>query len=163
MKNITNLVFAIWIAISCIIAITSCDKHDEPDMPNNTENNSGISSGSDEGNNGNVVQYYFRDVSQVGNIRPTAGSTDISFDCNQPWTVTYSGNISGFSYSPSKGEGRGRVTIRYDEAEYKETSSEITWNESGTLTFHIREGNPQNFRNSTYNVYISRRGSKMKV
>ena len=132
-------------------------------MPKNTENNSGISSGNNEGNSGNIAQYYFRVVTLIGNIRPTAGSSDISFDCNQPWTVTYSGNISGFSYSPSKGDGSGKVTIRYEETEYKETPSELTWNESGTLTFHIREGNPQNFRISTYNVYISRRGSKMKV
>lgn len=157
-----QLILIMSIIITCMITIMSCDKHDEQDISNNMVNNGGSSS--DNGNNtGNNDQYYFRVETQVGNVRPTAGSMDISFDCNQSWSVNYNGDISGFSYTPSKGNGSGRITIRYDEVRYKETSSEITWDESGTLTFHIREGSSQNFKNATYNVYISRRGSKKKV
>lgn len=156
------LALHMFIAIACVIIITACDKDDEPEISNKMETNNGMSN-KDNGDNVNVAQYYFRVETQVGNIRPTAGSMDISFDCNQPWSVSYSGNIRGFSYSPSNGYGKGRVTIKYDEVEYKESASEITWNENGTLTFHIREGNSQNFKNTTYNVYISRHGSKMKV
>lgn len=156
------LVKFLFAVIACMITVTSCNKHDEPDMPD-TENNNGFSIGNNGNNNGDTSQYYFRVETQVGNVSPIAGSMDISFDCNQTWSVSYSGNISGFSYTPSSGSGRGRVTIKYGEVNYRETASEATWDESGTLTFHIREGNSQSFRNTTYNVYISRRGSKKKV
>lgn len=149
------------ITISWAIIITSCDKQDEPDtpLPLNKETNND----SQVNNNGNIIQYYFRVETSLGNVWPTAGSKIVSLDCNQPWTVSYKGDISGFSYTPSSGEGKGIITISYDEATYNITDSQITWHESGTLTFHIREGNSQNFKNTTYNVPISRYGHKMKV
>lgn len=161
MKKITNKFILVVIPIIYCMFLVSCDRDNEPnisgDNQTNQENNS-------EGNNSNnPVNYYFRVETQVGNIRPEAGGLYISFDCNQPWSVSYNGDISGFSYSPSNGNGKGRISIKYDEAKYRESSNEISWNESGALTFHIREGNSKDFINTTYNVYISRRGSKKKV
>lgn len=156
MGKFTNeLILLIMITIPCFLS--SCDRDNEPTMPENSQTNQ---EGNFEGNNSNL-SYYFRVETQVGNIRPEAGKLDILFDCNQSWAASYSGNISGFSYTPSNGNGRGRITIKY--VKYSETSTDITWNESGTLTFHIREGNSKISKNTTYNVYISRKGSKMKV
>lgn len=156
-KYTSKLILLIMITIPCFLS--SCERDNEPTMPENSQTNQ---EGNSEGNNSNI-SYYFRVETQVGNIRPEAGKLDISFDCNQSWSASYIGDISGFSYTPSTGNGRGRITITYDEVKYIETSTDITWNESGTLTFHIREGNSKNFKNTTYNVYISRKGSKMKV
>ena len=158
MRKLANeLILLIMITIPCFLS--SCERDNEPTMPENSQTNQ---NGNSEGNN-SYISYYFRVETQVGNIRPEAGQLDISFDCNQSWSASYSGNISRFSYTPSNGNGRGRITIKYDEVKYSETSTDITWNESGTLTFHVREGNSKNFKNTTYNVYISRKGSKMKV
>lgn len=161
MKKITSKLNLLVIPIICCMLLASCNKDNEPDIPGDNQTNHGNNS---EGNNSNSSEnYYFRVETQVGNIRPEAGSQVISFDCNQPWSVSYNGDISGFSYSPSNGNGKGRIAIKYDEVKYRETSNEISWDESGTLIFHIREGNSKDFKNTTYNVYISRRGNKKKV
>jgi hypothetical protein len=163
LANITsNLSCLILLAISCMQLCSSCNRDDDPSIPEDGQNSQ--ENNTSEGNtSGSSVNYYFRVETQVGNLSPEAGSLAITFDCNQSWTVSYSGDISGFSYTPSSGKGGGRITIKYGEVNYKQTSSEITWNEHGTLMFHIREGNSANFKNTTYNVYLSRRGSKQKV
>lgn len=162
MEKITSKLIRLVIPIICCILLASCNKDNEPNIPGDNQTNHG-NSGSEGNNSNSPVNYYFRVETQVGNIRPEAGSIVISFDCNQPWSVSYNGDISGFSYSPSNGNGKGRISIKYDEVKYRETSNEISWNESGTLTFHIREGNSKDFKNTIYNVYISRRGNKKKV
>ena len=161
MRKIMNKLILLVIPIICCMLLSSCDRDNEPNIIEDNQTNSG--NNPEENNSNKPVNYYFRVETQVGNIRPEAGSLYISFNCNQSWSVSYNGDISGFSYSPSNGNGKGRISIKYDEVKYRETSNEISWNESGTLTFHIREGNSKEFKNTTYNVYISRRGNKMKV
>lgn len=160
--NFSSILFK-WIVILIpLIVLLSCNRDDEPNSLDDSQINQGENN-SGENESGKDTQYYFRVETQVGNIRPDAGRMDISFETNQAWAVTYSGNINGFTLSPTKGNGRGHVTISYDEGKYTETSSEIRWNESETITFHIKEGSFRNHKSTTYNVYVSRSGSKIKV
>lgn len=158
MKQFFNI--SILLILLLGFSFSSCNKEDESPY-NEKEQNS--SSDSDKGNSNNSSErYYFRVETQIGNVRPDAGSMIISIDCNQSWTLTYSGDVPDFSASPVKGSGRSSTTIKYGQAKYTETKTEITWNDKETLTFHIREGSPSNYKETTYNVYFSRRGSKMR-
>ena len=146
------------ILIASVLSLASCEKSTEEENANNpTENKINDSSKSS-------TNFYFTFETLSGiNIRPEAGTEKIFFDCNQNWSVSYSGNISGFEVTPSNGNGKGSVTITFSEAQYKESSGRIEWNESGELTFYIFEGNNEHYRLTTKSFIIIRYGSKMKV
>lgn len=117
MAKITSvLILFVLFTISCVLSL-SCDRDNEPTISENSQNNQGgnnpsgnnSNTSNSSGNNSNTsVLYYFRVETIVGRIGPSAGEQDILFDCNQSWYVTYRGDISGFSYTPTNGKGKGK-------------------------------------------------------
>ena len=110
-----------------------------------------------------IEQYYFRFVDISGlKIGPDAGSTKICFECNQDWSVSYSGNITGCTVSPTKGTGGGSVTISYSDAQRKEYYGSYEWDERGELHFSVLEGPINNYREVTKTFSFYRRGKMQK-
>lgn len=159
-KNITLLIL-------CCGIYWACSK-EEPEMPTNNENNqeNTVSNNNNSNNSSSTSedQYYFKFTSLASReIKPEAGSTQIYFECNQEYVVTTSGNITGLKVSPTSGKGNGSVTASFGEVEYKESGSNITWNESGYVVFTVKEGTKSNFKTIKKEFYLVRKGSKMKV
>lgn len=75
-------------------------------------------------------------MSIISMLPSESGRTDLFFECNQFWTVSWSGSINGMSVFPIEGKGKGKITVSYD-TKYSETSLGRKWNENGTIFFHI--------------------------
>ena len=82
---------------------------------------------------------------------------------NGPWRAFYDGNITGFSFTPSEGIGDITIKMSFAETKYVTSKSEISWNESGTMTFYIRTGTKSNWTEEKRSFKIYRRGSKMNI
>lgn len=147
------------------LLMASCNT-DEFKLPSDKDYQENGETISDSGTNGNgsVEQYYF-EFSNLSPIRieTEAGSTQIYFKCNQEYSVSVSGNIKGLRVSPTSGEGSGSVLASYNKVEYKEGSSYITWNESGTIIFTVKEGPKNNYKIVCKEFTLSRIGSKIKL
>lgn len=160
--NCTYLILFMGLFFSC--------NTEEPKLPtdssiqgNNKSHNSGTSQTEPEEPE---EEYYFKYVSWASlNIPPEAGSIQMYFECNQEYIISISGNITGLRVSPTYGEGSGYVTAYFDEVEYKDKKRKfnVTWSESGTITFWVKEGPKNNYREVYKNFYLYRRGSKQNV
>lgn len=148
------------------IFMGSCNT-DEPSCPINTgqeqtENNS--NSNTNSNTNTSEDKYYFElDKPTSREIKTEAGTTQIFFKSNQEFSISTSGNISGLRLSHSSGKGDGSVIVSFDKVQYKESGSNIIWDESGYIIFTVREGTKANFSIVKKEFYLVRRGSKMKV
>lgn len=136
---------------------------DEPSFPSDNEQHQ---NGGDSNSSSNTSEdkYYFElDRPASREIKTEAGSTQIFFKCNQEYTISASGNITGLRLSHTSGRGNGSVTVSFDNVQYKESGSNITWDESGYIIFTVKEGNKSNFSVVRKEFYLVRKGSKMKV
>ncbi len=146
----------------CCIFCAACNT-DEPSSPSDNEQHQ---NGGDSNSSSNTSEdkYYFElDRPASREIKTEAGSTQIFFKCNQEYTISASGNITGLRLSHTSGRGNGSVTVSFDKVQYKESGSNITWDESGYIIFTVKEGNKSNFSVVRKEFYLVRRGSKMKV
>ncbi len=146
----------------CSIFCVACNT-DEPSTPSDNEQHQN-GGNSNSNNNTSEDKYYFElDRPASREIKTEAGSTQIFFKCNQEYTISASGNITGLRLSHTSGSGNGSVTVSFDKVQYKESGSNITWDESGYIIFTVKEGNKSNFSVVRKEFYLVRRGSKMKV
>lgn len=146
----------------CCIFCVACNT-DEPSSPSDNEQHQ---NGGDSNSSSNTSEdkYYFElDRPASREIKTEAGSTQIFFKCNQEYTISASGNITGLRLSHTSGSGNGSVTVSFDKVQYKESGSNITWDESGYIIFTVKEGNKSNFSVVRKEFYLVRRGYKMKV
>ncbi len=152
-----------FVLIFCCIFSGSCNT-DEPSSPTeNSQQQTGSNSNSNANNTNNDKYYFELDKPAVREIKTEAGSTQIFFKCNQEYTVSATGNITGLRLSHTSGTGNGSVTVSFDKVQYKESGSNITWDESGYIIFTAKEGSKSNYNVVKKEFYLVRRGSKMKV
>ena len=143
------------------VCLMSCNKEEEditeePKVEVSDDNSTNDNTDSDS--------YYFYFNSQSGyNYSANAGSTNISFKCNQKWKITYSGNVSGFSVSPLSGNGSGSIRVKFSDANTKTSGNYITWDEKETIYFHIKIGSKKKAKDTTKEFIIRRHGQKLKV
>lgn len=119
------------IIICCFLASCNTDSPSSPSDNNQHKNETAteVESNSNTNNNSTEDKYYFElDIPAAREIRTEAGSTKIFFKCNQSYSISTSGNISGLTLSHTYGEGDGSVTVLFDEVQYQESGSNITWN-----------------------------------
>lgn len=116
-------------------------------------------------------EYFFDlDKPSIREIKNEAGEWRIYYKSNQKFTISYSGNITGIAVipdhgnpTPNNGKETGYITVSYGNVEYKDNGSNITWDESGYIIFHVKEGRKSNYHDVRVEYYLYRRGSKMKV
>lgn len=163
--NKSNLLILTLFCAFCVACNT-----DEPSSPSDNEQhqNGGDSNSNNNTSNPNSNtsedKYYFElDRPASREIKTEAGSTQIFFKCNQEYTISASGNITGLKLSHTFGKGNGSVTVSFDEVQYKASGSNIIWDENGYIIFTVKEGNKSNFSIVRKEFYLVRRGSKMKV
>lgn len=154
------------IIICCFLASCNTDSPSSPSENNQHKNEAATEVGSNSNTNNNSTEdkYYFElDIPAAREIRTEAGSTKIFFKCNQSYSISTSGNISGLTLSHTYGEGDGSVTVLFDEVQYQESGSNITWNESGYIIFTVKEGKKNNFNIVKKEYYLVRRGWKARL
>ena len=109
-------------------------------------------------------KYIIRGWTTYETLPQYAGSKTVCFmSYIGPWRAFYNGNITGFSFTPSEGYGDITIKMSFEEAKYVTSKSEISWNESGTMTFYIRTGTKSNWTEEERSFKIYRRGSKMNI
>lgn len=154
------------ILILCCFVLFSCNT-DEPTAlkENNQQQNGNDSNGTSNSNNNTSDDKYYFELEKPSSreIKTESGSTQIFFKCNQEYTISISGNITGMKLSHTSGKGNGSVTASFDEVQYRESGSSITWNESGYVIFTVKEGSKTNYNIVKKEFYLVRKGSKMKV
>lgn len=154
--------------ICCFIASCNSDSPSSPSENNlhKNEPETGAEGGANSNTNNNSTEdkYYFElEMPAAREIRTEAGSTKIYFKCNQSYSISTSGNISGLTLSHTYGEGDGSVTVSFDEVQYQVSGSNITWKESGYIIFTVKEGNKNNFNIVKKEFFLVRIGYKARV
>lgn len=149
----------------CHILLGACNT-DEPTSPSlkgqhHTESNSNSSTNSTSNNTDNDNYYFELEKPAAREINTEPGSIKIYFKCNQEYTISATGNVTGLRLSHNFGEGDGFVTVSFDKVQYKDSGSNITWNEYGYIIFTAKEGSKNNFKLVKNEYYIVRRGSHL--
>lgn len=148
------------------MVLGSCNT-DEPLSPNENGQQQPVSNSDSNSNNSNNhkdEKYYFElDFPAAREIKTEAGSTQIFFKCNQEYTVSATGNITGLKLSHTYGTGTGSIIVSFDKVQYNDRGSDITWSESGHIIFTAKEGVKSNFNVVKKEFYLFRRGSKAKI
>ena len=131
----------IFILLLSYIFFVACNT-DESSYP--SENGQHQSGGDPNSNNDTSEDKYYFELERPASreIKTEAGSVEIFFKCNQEYNISTSGNISGLKLSHTSGKGNGSVTASFDKVRYKESGSNIIWDETGYI-FFFSEGRKQ--------------------